>query len=316
MTWYIEFQDLFGLDYRLKLESNKNNSQYGAIIQEKIVEFDNTYNKWTSMYADTWNSVANKLVNYYLLNVKQVFWINHSIRQLMRTIMYSSDEIWSKNNLFDVGVDQQKKNLDNLPKEKQETGKMLTKSIKLLNFKEDGYSRLGAPNLDEVLTKQDDFAAKIFNTEETLEEYYLKAYEIQKSPWISLLGSVQHIGSNKNPLKNENQENTSTTTSLTIGKDFKINEIIKDLKPQNNQPKFVLSKSLTLLLALSTRIDKVEGVEKTLQFANIITQISNQPCEQMTDEAEVSVGESNVAPETNAQVGGNRKKYKIIKQKV
>ena len=40
----------------------------------------------------------------------------------------------------------------------------------------------------------------------------------------------------------------------------------------------MLSKSLTLILALSTRTDKVEGVEKTLEFANIITQISNEAC--------------------------------------
>ena len=35
---------------------------------------------------------------------------------------------------------------------------------------------------------------------------------------------------------------------------------------------------MTLLLALSTRADKLEGVEKTLEFANIITQITNQEC--------------------------------------
>ena len=40
-----------------------------------------------------------------------------------------------------------------------------------------------------------------------------------------------------------------------------------------------MSKSQILLLALSTRADKFEGVRKTIEFSDIITKISNPPCD-------------------------------------
>jgi hypothetical protein len=63
----------------------------------------------------------------------------------------------------------------------------------------------------------------------TLEEYYLAQYDIQNSIWLKLLSAIQHLGSNHSLI--ESNSNAA-------------------------KEQFKLSKSITLLLALSTRSDR------------------------------------------------------------
>merc|ERR1711991_1059362 len=121
-------------------------------------------------YSSTWENIANQLTSYYLLNVKQGFWINHSIRQLMRTILYSTDKIWSDDNIFDVDEAKKGNSLQQLSEyNKGETAKLLLENIKLLDM--ETYSK-NTTNEDQVLKDQDKFSQEIFSGENTLEEYY------------------------------------------------------------------------------------------------------------------------------------------------
>jgi len=144
-----------------------------------------------------------------------------------------------------------------------------------------------------------------------MEEYYLSKYNVKNSPWLKLLLSIQHLGSDTSPVpliapteaKDKNGKpippptnpqytpkfiNTGDGTIAKYG-DWSTDElsdsnvipkILEDIKGKalSKEGTYKISKCMTLLLALSTRYDKLEGVTKTFEFADILTQITNPSC--------------------------------------
>ena len=210
ITYINEFEKLFNFKILFDLVI-----KYGSITDAeripKYIELSEAKKVWTDnnckKYGDLWKSVADKIVPMYLLNVKQGFWINHSIRFFMRTTMYTSDKIWIENQLFDeppLEIEQSKTNLINMGKE--DTIKLLLPYIILLaDFVNENQDR-------KLLT------AEIFSNKKTLENLALTKYDIRKSPWLKLLATLHHLGSNINPtdiiikLPKSTTKTTNTTT--------------------------------------------------------------------------------------------------------
>ena len=294
ITYTLEFENKFNIGLMYSLV-NKTDSVSFA----KLAELTNNKTIWMADPGSEWLDLGNKLIPMYLLNVRQGFWINHTIRHLMRTIMYSTDSEWINNQLFDNingnrtntttdnGLTNQRIVINRLNPNKQNIASKLITKVKLLY---PGLFKNPDPVVEYNLRSK--MAQDIFNDVQTMEEFYMAEYDIKSSPWLKLLYTVQHIGANRYITKNDpttlpvlvktdianlfdigaytNDTNFEQTKNYFIDA-IKRNEI-------NSTNRLILSKSLTLLLALSTRADKLEGVEKTLEFANIITQITNQEC--------------------------------------
>ena len=208
ITYMIEFEKIFNFKILFDLYGKQEDSiKYIELRDSKKVWIETKDEIKGENYGSLWKSVANKIVPMYLLNVRQGFWINHSIRYLMRTIMYTSDDIWIGNSLFDVDaktIDASKTELEKLGK--NETVELLVSNIQLLeNF-------IVKNNNREVLT------AEIFSNEKTLEDVYLAKYDIGKSPWLKLLGTLHHLGSNIHPTDiviKKPESKTKTTETIT-----------------------------------------------------------------------------------------------------
>jgi hypothetical protein len=298
ITYIKEFENLFNKKLYLELHDSKYTEQK-YIDKKEIMRVEQE--KWNIInnYSNIWKNIANKIIPSYLLNVKQGFWINHSIRQFMRTIMYTTDNKWiNDKDIFD----NEYTNLEKKEEEQQaiintlfnnydnkiKVGKNLIKNIKKFNFNK----------FNEEI--QNNFANKIFENTETIEEYYLDNYDVKNSIWLKLLLTIQHLGSNKSPVMSNNAKNDTDdelkSFDVNINEDVhKLTKFIKYDKKYTDE--YYVSKNITLLLALSTRKDKVQGTKKTLEFADLISQISNPTCD------------------TNIMSGGNihQKKYKLTK---
>jgi len=237
-------------------------------LRDKDVEITIVNEPWhSSKWAETWEDVGNKILKYYLMNVRQGFWINHSIRFIMRTVMYTADKVWiqsmyeKKPNDQNVNVMQKTEMTITDPNMKIELNKTwdtLTDAIKpiteLLPLRDPNASDDQKIKEAEYETQKiKDVRAKIFDKEETLDKRYLSQYKIEDSIWLKLLASFNHLG-------HPNAES----------KEFISNEKV--------------SSCTSMLLALSTRKDKQAGVETTLDFANLITLITNQPCKSKSDD--------------------------------
>ena len=306
ITYTKEFESKFNV--RLLFYFQKLHLSEG-FLKTKQDKFVADSMKWIENSYVQWLEVANCLIPYYLLNVRQGFWINHSIRQLMRTIMYSTDTFWLNKKLFDIDAHDTIDDIDGFSEtDKKEVATKLTSSIKLLQ--------------DTEFSDKKKFALDIFNGKITMEEYYLAHYDIKNSVWLKLLLSIQHLGTNKDFLFpgtiTAATATPATTTAATATPAVqpaalgtatpKITEITSDtieqlteLKEIQDQTlKLLLSFSRTLLLAMSTRPDKVNGVMKSIEFGELISNISQEKCQQPI----------------LAQQGGNRKnKYKLISLK-
>ena len=294
ITYTLEFENKFNIGLMYSLV-NKTDS----VSLAKSNELSNNKRIWMADPGSEWLDLGNKLIPMYLLNVRQGFWINHTIRHLMRTIMYSTDSDWIGSQLFDNingtrtnstsdnGLTNQRTIISRLNPNKQNIASKLITKVKLLY--PDLYKN---PDPVTEYNLRSRMAQDIFNDVQTMEEFYMAEYDIKSSPWLKLLYTVQHIGSNKYITKNDPAtlpvlsktdvanlfkiESYTNNTNFEQTKNYFIDAIKRNEINSNN--KLILSKSLTLLLALSTRADKLEGVEKTLEFANIITQITNQEC--------------------------------------
>ena len=357
ITYTKDLETKFNMKLMFGLQRKIGSGSGDQTIKDKITKLGISKQIWVSEPESLWSDLANKLIPMYLLNVRQGFWINHSIRQLMLTTMYSTDPEWighnntsgaDKKNMFEfeskplgkiktestaksfVGEVKKGKGTNvyggesNPVHPKYSTAEKLLDNIILLL--PPGESTTGSTDAesDEVQT-----ANKIFRNELTLEEYYLCPYNIQNSLWLKLLIGIQHMGSNKTLIdlsqsdsKDSKKNNEAPQSQPTINNqnlpliiqsdqaDTDNPSAIRKLeteieayaKQQKNtsDAKIKLSKSLTLLLALSTRSDKYDGVRKTLEFADLITQISNQSCGAKQD----------------TQIGGTKtkSKYKLIKK--
>jgi hypothetical protein len=213
ITYMIEFEKIFNFKILFDLFKKKqeNSIKYIELTKAKKIWIEGTGSNYGEKYGSLWESVANKIVPMYLLNVRQGFWINHSIRYLMRTIMYTSDDIWIEHTLFDaipIVIANSKSALGPPPigLGKNETVDLLVSNIQLLK---------------DFITKfetSEDLTSKIFSNEETLENVYLAEYQIEKSPWLKLLGTLHHLGSNIHPTdivikKPESKSKTKTTNT-------------------------------------------------------------------------------------------------------
>jgi hypothetical protein len=261
------------------------------MIKEKMI--------WLNGSHLVWKTLADKLIPLYLLNVKQGFWINHSIRMLMRTLMYSTDNKYIDKDLFKADIMTAQTNyrekytdknigpaIDTPPYKdayanSKDTAIKLVQNIKLLSN-------------DAKIIKTDENAANfisdIISQKQTLEEYQLSNFKIESSIWLKLLITIQHLGANINPIELKpsgsaimpeytllNDENFSLSKDDYKTKSSDFNNELTTYKNQLN-PTISISKSQILLLALSTRADKFEGVRKTIEFSDIITKISNASC--------------------------------------
>jgi len=226
---------------------------------EEEAKVEGVIQKWENNPSGQWKELASLLVKYYLLNVRQGFWINHSIKFIMKTILYLSNDYWIENDI--------ESNLE--IKDKLETKDKKLQAI---------YETIN-PKIKKLanLEKNNNLIGKIFSQEETLDNYYMGAYNVQNSIWLKLLYTFRHLGAKKkNENENENEINFDTTSSISFC---------------NN-----------LLLALSTRKDKAKMVKGALEFADILTKISNPACQPSEDES------SNMG-------GGSKKSKRNIKIK-
>jgi len=224
---------------------DKTTLEYNNNIYDRIKKL---FNENNISQGERDREAADNLIPHYLLNVRQGFWINHSIKHLIRTIMYTSNNKWEN----DFTLDDQ-------------GNESLSKNINLLSY----------PYKDEKVINN------IINNKITFEENYLEKYDINKSIWLKLLYAIQLLGCNRNPYVNKqqiiNKNNNSGSLEESI---INLQNSYKQqlsLQPLNN------SKCVTLLLATSTREDKINGITKTLEFANLLTQITNESCNKNKD---------------------------------
>ena len=328
ITYMLEFENKFnlGLLYQMtkvvnSIGTSTEPSQQTLVsrLNSKIEENKEYLKIWKTTPTILWEELANKLIPQYLLNVRQGFWINHSIRQLMRTVMFSTDDIWTERNksIFDtvdsqdcgyfVGTDKSQPITLTIVKEKQK--KIITEQLQdKAGIAERLIENIILLNRANYVTDEDKRKTTdgIFSNNITMEEYYLSKYNVKNSPWLKLLLSIQHLGSDTSPIVEINTNNAlSTNSALTkptqtptpiplviktnefenwvtdeVSQDNVIPKLIETLKKEASSKvgTYNLSKCMTLLLALSTRYDKLEGVKKTFDFANILTQITNPPC--------------------------------------
>jgi hypothetical protein len=324
ITYANEFEKQFNLKILHKLNKDSGSEDIMKLYQTEM-------DKFISSYDTVWRTVADKLIPIYLFNVRQGFWINHSIRQLMRTLMYSCEEKWIDKECFDFNkgnkhfifpgtgtpqsseqyekyLERQYENVYNQQKGSIGSLELDETKIKLTN----NIMKLTLPNLQrqffdidknkplDKLTytdisgiSQEQITEAIFTNKITLEEMYLDDYDIRNSPWLKLLVTIQHLGADILPTNVQAataQQPTIEQLNLNYETDIDkllnlkniTNEMEKlTIKKTFNQP-IQISRSITLLLALSTRKDKIDGVEKTLLFADIITQITNSKCPEIS----------------------------------
>ncbi len=191
ITYMIEYEKMFNFKILFDLfEKQKDTIKYNELKESKQIWIKDDCAK----YGSLWKDVANKIIPIYLLNVRQGFWINHSIRFLMRTIMYTSDALWIDHPLFDVDTQTINESLAYLGPQppigmgKEETINLLMPSIQLLG-----------DFVNKYIDKKEILTSEIFSNVQTLENIYLAKYDIQKSPWLKLLGTLHHLGSNIHP---------------------------------------------------------------------------------------------------------------------
>ena len=310
ITYLIEFDNIFNVG---KLIRSPDHKKY--------------LNIWLKHGNALWRETADFLIPYYLSAVRQGMWINHSLCMMIRTLMYSIDDTYINNDLFDL-----KKDEIHTESNDSETEIILKKNIKFLQFDK---------------TKSDTLVENIIKNIDTLENRYLIPYDIRNSIWIKLLLSLQHLGATSAILKSnipiEHTVNDSiiTCNSTDLGqltsllneynditdgyegldrsdssyssdssdslhilkeKDYDIYNILTsdnyacsnikgefenlliDLNHKINSPvnnsTIKLSKIFTLFLAITTRLDKAKGVEKTAQIAEIYSLLTNSKCKQ------------------------------------
>jgi hypothetical protein len=273
----------------------------------------------------------------------------------MRTVMFSTDETWTdpKNMIFDklsytddkkakvdlnCGYDPAK--LDNTLVKISEAQEIIAKTIPgKTEIAQKLMKNIILLNRVNYITDEDKRKTTdgIFSNQITMEEYYMAKYNIKNSPWLKLLLSIQHVGSDVSPL-NEKTSTSSKYTNVFLGtadgaigkfdkwsvdqyaEDNVIPKLLKDLQGSidSKAGSYNLSKCMTLLLALSTRYDKLEGVEKTFQFADILTQITNPPCidfKQSGGGIEINLNELNQELDKELKIIYKLKKDNTIKTK-
>lgn len=182
ITYMIEYERLFNITSLFALDENSI----------KFKELNQAKDQWTNNdrkdYGKIWENVANNIIPIYLLNVRQGFWINHSIRTLMRNIMYTSDNVWLDNPIFDVDEATKNESLGSLDPAKKSTAALLLENI---------YT------LEDYLIKykydKENISNRIFSNRDTLEQVYLADYDISTSPWLKLLGTIYHLGADNHP---------------------------------------------------------------------------------------------------------------------
>jgi hypothetical protein len=311
ITYVKEFEKQFDMKLLFLLNNKPKKTDYDTSLYDRLIEEKNS---WSNNPSENWKDLANKLIPIYLLNVKQGFWINHSIRLLMRTLMYTTDSKYINSQILSKDIFNDKKYTHMYPTEKYsdknielvinnlddkfadvQTNKSIgTKLIKNIRLLSDDMKMIEKDTIDPTSNtykeNRNKLIEEIIKGDQTLEEYYLSKYDIEKSIWLKLLITIQHLGANIDPL--EYKPNTASSSKLVEynllddltktpaeynEKKKKFNASIKDIKDKT-QVDIALSKSQILLLALTTREDKYEGVKKTIEFSDIITQISNPSC--------------------------------------
>ena len=238
-TYMVEFDQTFNTSTPLKLSKEliKYRKSYAnasilttdiSDIKEKINDYETCFKVWNDIqnYHVNWIDISNKIIPVYLLNVLQGFWINHSIKFLMRFIMYSLDKFWyeSTYQLFDFthgtatgtttpdnqvtdSIDRKDQILAIYAKddEKGKTAESISKQIKYLNIdkyieKAPSFQFDGEPvfpgGAEEV---RKDILEKIAMNDMTFQENYLAEFEISKSSFLKILISIKHLGSNNDP---------------------------------------------------------------------------------------------------------------------
>lgn len=258
-----------------------------------------------------WELIANIILPSYLLNVSQGFWINHSIRILMQAFYFSVDEENIKNNIFankDVIKEYETQKPDentsvtdifsdqNIPKLFSGLNPNDYKLLKSVRPLKSTLARIKSNSF-----AKSDFIQQIMQEKESLEEYYLDEFDTNKSLWVKLLFSMQHLGASINPVE-YSQSKQKTVNDKALNDELKkylesyldelkkettdqnvlnklsenISDIIKKLKIEKIP--FEICKLLVLILAYSDEPRKVKGVSKTFEFASLLTEMSNADC--------------------------------------
>jgi len=182
ITYMIEYERLFNITSLFALDEDSI----------KFKELNQAKDQWTNNdrkdYGKIWENVANNIIPIYLLNVRQGFWINHSIRTLMRNIMYTSDNVWLDNPIFDVNNTTKDDSLNKLDAAKKSTAVLLLENIYTLE-----------DYLKRYKNDKEEISNRIFSNKDTLEQVYLAAYDISISPWLKLLATIYHLGADNHP---------------------------------------------------------------------------------------------------------------------
>lgn len=308
VTYIKEFEKQFNVKLMFMIQRKTDRTK---LDDEMLNQMAREKYIWLNDPYLIWKDLANKLIPIYLLNVRQGFWINHSIRLLMRTLLYNTDDKYIDSKLLASKLFDDTKYLTNRYNRDsindKLTGDLLGKfhdNDTIINLVKN--IRLLTDDIKAIEANQDQFIDDIIKQNQTLEEYYLARYDIKNSIWLKLLITIQHLGANIDPLNYTVPDpgaplqllpyglfgnDFNPIDDVTIGEskyktayekqyDEKKKVLTDAIIKYKNQlgTTISLSRSQVLLLALSTRPDKFEGVKKTIEFSNIITQISNLPC--------------------------------------